>query len=47
MRQENVPNRVEIRQLQIANTGARVDQHIVVDEHCGSLCASTYTATAT
>ena len=47
MRQEYVTNRVEIRQLQVANTGARVDQHIVVDEHCGGPRACADTATAT
>ncbi len=47
MRQEDMADRVQVGQRQIANTGARVDQHIVVDEHRGSARTRTDSATAT
>ncbi len=47
MRQEYVSNRVEVTQFEITNTGACVDQHIVVDEHRRSPCTCTDSAAAT
>ena len=47
MRQEHVPDRVEVGQFEIPDTGARVDQHIVVDKHRGGARTRTDSATAT
>ncbi len=32
---KNMPNRLKILQLEVAYAGAGIDQHVVVDEHCG------------
>jgi hypothetical protein len=45
--QENVTYRIQVGQRKITNTGAGVDQHIVVDEHCGGARTRTDSATAT
>ena len=45
--QKDMPDRVEIIEREIANTGARIDQHIVVDEHCGGARSRADTAAAT
>jgi hypothetical protein len=47
VRQEDMPDRVKISERQVANTGARIDQHIVVDEHCGGARSRTDSAAAT
>jgi hypothetical protein len=33
MRQEYMPDRVQITEFEVTNPGSRVDQNIVIDEH--------------
>ena len=45
MGQEHMANRIDVLKIEVTNTSTGVDQHIVVDQHRGSSCASTNSAT--